>query len=50
MKDDQPPPIEQTAAEPLRWPIGFIVMMSLAALYLVVRLVELAARFLGWLF
>lgn len=32
------------------WPVGFLVMVGLAALYLVIRFVQLGLRFVDWLF
>jgi hypothetical protein len=36
--------------EELKWPVGFLIMVGLAALYLVVRLVQLGARAVDWIF
>lgn len=41
---------EPGSEEELKWPIGFIVMVSLAALYLIVRLVQMAGWAIDWLF
>jgi len=41
--EDQPQSDERSD-EQLKWPIGFIVMVTLAALYLIVRLIQMA----GW--
>ncbi len=41
---------EATAEEDLKWPIGFIAMVIAAALYLGLRLVQLAGRAIDWLF
>jgi hypothetical protein len=42
---DAPP-----AEEDPGWPVGFMIFVALAALYLGWRLVQLVARGLGWLF
>jgi hypothetical protein len=38
------------AEEDLKWPVGFIVMVALAALYLILRLVQMAGWAIDWLF
>jgi hypothetical protein len=47
--EPQPQP-GRTTEEPLKWPVGFIVMVSLAALYLIVRFAQLGGRLIDWLF
>lgn len=43
-------PVEPSAEEDLKWPIGFIAMISAAALYVVWRLIQMAGWAIGWLF
>ena len=41
---------EATAEDDLKWPVGFIAMVALAALYVIVRLVQMAGWAIDWLF
>jgi hypothetical protein len=50
MNEETGPHTGEGSEEELKWPIGFIVMVSLAALYLLVRLVQMAGWAVGWLF
>lgn len=36
--------------EELKWPVGFIVMVTLAAIYVILRLVQMAGWAIDWLF
>ena len=47
---EQRNPTESGSDEDLKWPVGFLVMVGLAALYLVVRLVQMAGWAVDWLF
>jgi hypothetical protein len=40
--------VEMPDEEDPGWPVGFMVMTGLAALYLVVRFVQLGVRFFQW--
>ncbi len=42
-------PVDGPAEEDPGWPVGFLLFVGLAALYLVVRFVQLGARFIEWL-
>jgi hypothetical protein len=44
------PRTDAGSEEDLKWPVGFIVMVSLAALYLIVRLIQMAGWAVDWLF
>ena len=47
----QPQPEAETASkDDLKWPVGFIVMVSLAAVYVILRLVQMAGWAIEWLF
>lgn len=50
MSSEQTPQTEPGSEEELKWPIGFIVMVSLAALYVILRLVQMAGWAVDWLF
>lgn len=50
MSSEPPSHAESGSEEELKWPVGFIVMVSLAALYLIVRLVQMTGWLIDWLF
>ena len=50
MTSENPAPSEPTAEDDLKWPIGFIVMVTLAGLYVVLRLIQMAGWAIDWLF
>ena len=55
MTADEPEPDEEVAAnedeeEEPPWPVGFIVLAGLAALYVGWRLIQLVVRGIDWLF
>ncbi len=50
MTSDQQPAHEQTVEEDLKWPVGFIVMVGLAGLYLVLRFIQMGGWLIDWLF
>lgn len=49
MEDLPEQPVDASVEEDPGWPVGFLVLTGLAALYLVVRFVQLGARFFDWL-
>ncbi len=50
MTDEYQPQTESGSEEDLKWPIGFIIMVTLASLYLILRLVQMAGWAIDWLF
>ena len=50
MTSEEHSPADHAAEEPLKWPIGFIVMVTLAALYLILRFVQMTGWLIDWLF
>ena len=50
MTSQQQPTPDRTAEEDLKWPIGFIVMVSLAGLYLLLRFIQMGGWLIDWLF
>ena len=48
MEDVPEQPVDAEDEDP-GWPVGFLILTGLAALYLLVRFVQLGARFLEWL-
>ena len=41
---------ELGSEEDLKWPVGFIVMVSLASVYVILRLVQMTGWAIDWLF
>ena len=50
MSSDPRSDIQPGSDEELKWPIGFIVIVTLATLYVVLRLVQMAGWAIDWLF
>ena len=50
MTSENPSQSEPAAEEDLKWPIGFIVMVTLASVYVVLRLIQMAGWAIDWLF
>jgi hypothetical protein len=47
---DHQPATDQTSEDDLKWPIGFIVIVTLAGLYLALRFVQVGGWLIDWLF
>ncbi len=50
MMDERRSQTESGSEEDLKWPVGFIIMVTLASLYLILRFVQMAGWAIDWLF